>query len=108
MTPNGPGKEATIEGDGFGLVRDVFLNVHANRFQPRVEDSLAKFVSAHPQFLGISIDEQTAVVLSRNQITEILGTGKVAVIDGQEYGTTPFLWLSPSDRYDLRTKALIK
>jgi cyanophycinase len=108
VSPNEPGKEATIDGQGFGLVRDVFLNVHANRFQPRAEDSLANFVSAHSNFLGISIDEQTAIVLRRNQITEIIGTGKVAVIDGHDYGATHFLWLSPADRYDLRTKVLIK
>ncbi len=48
VSRNESGKKATIEGDGFGLLRDVLLNVHANRFRPRAEDSLAKFASDHP------------------------------------------------------------
>ncbi len=87
--------------EGFGLIKGVAIDQHMltrNR-----QDDLEQVVAKHPELLGISIDESTAIVVQGQQF-EVIGASKIAVHDGR---TDParngkkYFFMGPGERYDL-------
>lgn len=94
---------------GFGLLRDVFVMAHVNRYKADVVALGSKiYVSAHPGALGVLIEEHTAIMIRHGQITRLIGKGRAGIVDGRSYGTDSVVWLLGSERYDLRTRALVQ
>lgn len=60
-------------------------------------------VDAHPELLGIGIDEETALVV-QGDACEVIGTSKVAIYDNQKHGDNWFYLLRPGTRFNLRTR----
>ena len=90
--------------EGFGLIRGVAIDQHMltrNR-----QDDLEAVVAKHPDVLGISIDEGTAVIIQGQQF-EIVGASKIAIHDGrtvkdaQERNGKKYYFMGPGERYDL-------
>ncbi|HTP34369.1 MAG TPA: cyanophycinase [Candidatus Acidoferrales bacterium] len=83
---------------GFGFLRNVAINPHLTEAKRDYE--LINVVDAHPEILGIGIDEPAAIVVQGNRF-EVIGTGKVAIYDNQPHPGAWYYWLNPGDRFDL-------
>jgi cyanophycinase len=91
--------------EGFGLIKGVAIDQHMltrNR-----QDDLEDVVAAHPDLLGIGLDESTAIVV-RGQEFEVVGASKVAIHDGrlvaserQQRNGKKYFFMAPGERYDL-------
>ncbi|HKB10269.1 MAG TPA: cyanophycinase [Vicinamibacterales bacterium] len=91
--------------EGFGLIKGVAIDQHMltrNR-----QDDLEQVVAAHPDVLGIGLDESTAIIV-RGQEFEIAGASKVAIHDGrnvakerQQRNGKKYFFMAPGERYDL-------
>ncbi len=87
--------------EGFGLLTGAAIDQHMltrNR-----QDDLEEVIAAHPDLLGISIDESTAIVVQGQQF-EVVGASKIAVHDGRaapERNHKKYFFMGPGERYDL-------
>ena len=65
---------------GLGLLHDIIIDQHfAQRW--RITRLLGA-VAENPEFMGIGIDEDTAIILQEGKSLEVIGSGAVYVIDG--------------------------
>jgi cyanophycinase len=67
---------------GLGFVKDMIIDQHFAE-RGRIGRLLA-VVAQNPKFLGIGIDENTAVVMQDDQVLRVIGSGAVYVIDAHE------------------------
>lgn len=86
--------------EGFGFLRNTAIDQHLLRRNRQFD--LIEVVEAHPELLGIGIDENTAIVVRGDEF-RVIGQGYVAIYD---YGAMldsggRFYFLSPGDRFDL-------
>jgi cyanophycinase len=86
---------------GFGFLKLVAIDQHL--IARHREKDMLKVVGAHPELLGIGIDESTAVVVQGDRF-EVVGQSKVAIYDPQS--GKPYYFLSPGDRFNLRTRSI--
>ncbi len=92
---------------GFGFVRNCAINQHV--IARKRHNDLAPVIVAHPELLGLGIDEGTAVVVEKNQL-RVIGDSQVLVHhkdqvkreDGTSYET-----LDVGADYDLATRKVI-
>ncbi len=86
---------------GFGLLSNSAIDQHL--LTRHREKDLVGVIEAHPELLGIGIDESTAIVVQGNRF-KVVGISKVAIYDGHEHDGNKYFFLSPGDTYDLRKK----
>ena len=67
---------------GFGLLQDVIVDQHFSQ-RGRMGRLLATF-AANPGLLGIGLDEDTAVLIDRDGMLEVLGSNMVTIVDGRD------------------------
>ena len=89
--------------EGFGLLRNVAIDQHLLRRNRQFD--MLEVIGAHPELLGIGLDENTAIVVAGDWF-EVIGQSYVAIYDSQrrippEGG---FYFLSPGDRFDMGTR----
>lgn len=89
--------------EGFGFLRNVGIDQHLLKLNRQFD--LIEVIEAHPELLGIGLDEDTAIVVQGDEF-EVIGQGYVAVYD---HGRSippggKFYFLAPGDRYDLKTR----
>ena len=85
---------------GFGFMKNVAINPHLTSAQRDAE--LVNVVDAHPEILGIGIDDDAAVVV-KGDAFEVVGKGRVAVYDNVRRDGAWYYWLKAGDRFDLAT-----
>jgi cyanophycinase len=86
---------------GFGYLKDVAIDQH---LLPRHrEKDLVAVIEAHPELLGLGIDEATAVVVQGDGF-EVIGQSVVGIYDGQEHEGKRFYFLNKGDRFDLKER----
>lgn len=100
---------------GLGIIPEVLVDQH---FHNRNRLSrLLSAISAHPDLLGVGIDEDTCAMFENNGTLQVLGKGTVTILDARNlsytnyervYGTEPISLhnlklhiLSHGDRYNL-------
>ncbi|MDP9362626.1 MAG: cyanophycinase [Chloroflexota bacterium] len=66
---------------GFGLLQDVIVDQHFSQ-RGRLGRLLAVY-AANPGLLGVGLDEDTAVLITRDGTLEVLGSGMVTIINGR-------------------------
>jgi cyanophycinase len=66
---------------GFGLLQDMIIDQHFSE-RGRMGRLLAAF-AANPGLIGIGLDQDTAVLVDRTGVLEVLGTGMVTIVDGR-------------------------
>jgi cyanophycinase len=94
---------------GLGLLRGAFVMAHVNRYKASVVTLGSKtYVSAHQGVSGILIEEHTAVMIQRGQITRLIGSGRAGIVDGSRHGTDSVVWLSGTARYDLHRREFVQ
>lgn len=66
---------------------------------------MIEIIEAHPHLLGISLDEDTAIV-ARGDRFEVIGKSYVAIYDHQRMldSSGRFYFLAPGDAFDLATR----
>jgi cyanophycinase len=67
---------------GFGLLQDIIVDQHFSQ-RGRMGRLLASF-AANPGLLGIGLDEDTAVLIDREGVLEVLGSNMVTIVDGRD------------------------
>jgi cyanophycinase len=124
MLVTGPSRETHKIGEtlqmapGLGFIRDVIIDQH---FAERGRiGRLLGAVAQNPRFIGLGIDENTAVVVEQEETFTVLGTGAVYVADAEDVTYTNVAEeesertlsiynvrlhvLSQGDRFDLRSR----
>jgi cyanophycinase len=96
----------TMMGDhqeGFGFVKNVAVDQHLLARNRQFD--LIEIVQAHPELLGIGLDEGAAIVVQGNQF-EVIGTSYVVIYDSTKtvHGFGPFYFLQSGDRFNLKTR----
>jgi cyanophycinase len=88
MLISGPGEqspnvsEAIRMAPGLGLLPDIIVDQH---FAERGRlGRLIAAIAQNPQYLGIGIDEDTAIVVHDGKSFEVVGSGAVYVLDGSQ------------------------
>ncbi len=89
--------------EGFGFLKNVGIDQHLLRRNRHFD--MLEVIEAHPELLGIGLDENTAIVV-RGDNFEVVGLGYVAIYDanttvGRNGG---FYFLAPGDRFNLDTR----
>ncbi len=92
---------------GFGYLRNVGIDQHVLRRNRQFD--LVEVVQAHPELLGIGLDENTAIVV-RGDMAEVIGESYMLVYDNQK--TTgdggKFYFVAPGDRFNLATREAMR
>ncbi|HEV8147023.1 MAG TPA: cyanophycinase [Bryobacteraceae bacterium] len=83
---------------GFGFLKNVAVNPHLT--SAKRDNELINVVDAHPEILGIGIDDDAALEVQGNRF-EVIGTGRVAIYDNVRRDGSWYYWLKPGDRFDL-------
>ncbi|HTW74983.1 MAG TPA: cyanophycinase [Steroidobacteraceae bacterium] len=94
-----PGHEA-----GFGLLADSAIDQHVDT-RAREAD-LDIVIAAHPQLLGIGLDEGAGIIVHGNSFF-VVG-GEVLIHDGKQHGRRQYYPLSPGQAYDLQHRTVEK
>jgi cyanophycinase len=89
---------------GFGFLKNVAIDPHLTESKRDYE--LINVVDAHPNLLGIGIDEPAALIVKGNQF-EVIGTARVAIYDNQPHNGGWYYWLNAGDRFDLAERRKI-
>jgi cyanophycinase len=88
---------------GFGYLRNVGIDQHVLRRNRHFD--LIEVIEAHPELLGIGLDEDTAIVVQGDRF-QVIGRSYALIYDNRS--TTgadgKFYFLAPGDRYDLATR----
>ncbi|MEZ5428547.1 MAG: cyanophycinase [Pyrinomonadaceae bacterium] len=80
-TPH-PHRNSVRLSPGLGFLKNIIIDQH---FTERGRMSrLITAVSYNPYNLGIGIDENTAIILDREGVLEVIGEGTVTIVDGSE------------------------
>lgn len=85
---------------GLAFLKHVAINPHLT--QAKRDNELINVVDAHPEILGIGIDEDAALVVRGNRF-EVIGAGRVAIYDNQRRDGSWYYWLKPGEQFDLET-----
>lgn len=88
---------------GFGYLRNVGIDQHVLRRNRQFD--MVEVIEAHPELLGIGIDEDTGIVVQGDTF-EVIGRSLVLIYDNQRI-TGPdgrFYFLVPGDRYNLANR----
>lgn len=92
---------------GFGYLRNVGIDQHVLRRNRQFD--MIEVVEAHPELLGIGLDENTAIVV-RGDMAEVIGASYMLVFDNAK--TTgnggKFYFLAPGDRFNLATREALR
>jgi cyanophycinase len=99
-SPDKPLLMAPGRTTGFGFLKNVAINPHLTSAQRDTE--LVNVVDAHPDVLGIGIEDDAALLVRGNRF-EVIGTGRAAIYDNVRHEGTWYYWLKPGDRFDLAT-----
>ena len=88
---------------GFAYLRNVGIDQHVLRRNRQFD--MVEVIEAHPELLGIGLDEDTALVVQGDR-AEVIGRSYALIYDNQ--ATTgnngSFYFLAPGDRFNLATR----
>ncbi len=100
--PDKPVLMVTGSERGFAFLTNVAVNPHLS--EAMRQNELVTIVDAHPELLGIGIDEKAAIVVTGDRF-EVIGKGRVAIYDNQKHGGNWYYWLNTGDVFNLRTRS---
>jgi len=89
--------------EGMGFLKRTAIDQHVLRRNRQFD--LIPVIEAHPELLGIGIDEATAIVVQGNRF-QVMGAGYVLIFDHERQLDSggQFYFLAPGDRFDLKTR----
>jgi cyanophycinase len=105
----GPGSAMLSEQSqeaGFALLRNCIIDLQVNTCHRW--DDLVPVIKSHPDLLGISLSETTAIVVTGDRF-EVVGKWKVAVHDATRAyhpWERPYYVFSPGDVFNMKTRKI--
>ncbi len=92
---------------GFGFLHDVAIDQHLLRRNRQFD--LLEVIEAHPELLGIGLDEDTAIVVQGDEF-EVVGRSYVVIYDHERMLDSGgrFDFLGAGDRYDLKARTAFR
>ncbi len=99
----GPEKVMGDHEKGLGLLRNVAIDQHLLKRNRQFD--LIPLITAHPELLGIGLDEDTAIVVQGDEV-EVIGVSYVAIYDNQRQipPDGKFYFLHAGDHFNLATR----
>jgi cyanophycinase len=91
--------------EGFGFLRGAAVDQHI--LARGRQNDLGEVIVAHPELLGIGIDEGTAIVVQGNR-AEVIGTSYVAFHNTKDAADMPYYFLKAGDAFDLAQRVTVK
>jgi len=93
--------------EGFGFITGVGIDQHLLARNRQFD--MLEVIEAHPDLLGIGLDENTAIVVQGDRF-EVMGAGYVAISDATAEidAAGDFYLLRAGDRYDLSTRTSMR
>lgn len=109
MVRGDTGGNTVMIGDhvtGLGFIRGVGIDQHLLARNRQFD--MLEVIEAHPQLLGIGIDEDTGIVVTGDRF-EVIGQSYVAIYDPVALRSTPgrFTLLAPGTTYDLAERRVL-
>lgn len=93
--------------EGLGFLKGVAVDQHL--IARRREKDMLAVIAAHPELLGIGIDERTAVIVQSDRM-EVAGESKTAIYDAgykpRDDGR-PYYFLAAGDVFDLKKRTVL-
>jgi cyanophycinase len=86
---------------GFGFFTNVAIDQHVDTRDR--ENDLATVMKAHPQLLGIGLDESTSITVHGDTLT-CSGPGRVAIWDGKNHDGKGYYYLRAGDTLNTVTR----
>ena len=88
---------------GLGFLRNVVIDQHLLRRNRQFD--LLEVIEAHPELLGIGLDENTAIVVQGDEF-EVIGASYAVIYDAERQLDSGgrFYFLAPGDHYNLKTR----
>ena len=86
---------------GFALFTNVAIDQHVDARER--ENDLAVVMKAHPELLGLGLDQSTSITVHGDTVT-VNGPGKVAVWDGKDHEGKGYYQLHAGDKLDTVTR----
>lgn len=86
---------------GFGFFTNVAIDQHVDA-RGR-ENDLAVVIKAHPELLGLGLDQSTSITVHGDIVT-VNGPGRVAVWDGKDHDGKGYYQLHTGDKLDTVTR----
>jgi len=86
---------------GFAYLQNVAIDQHIDT--RKRESDMGAVVAAHPELLGLGLEEPAAIVVTGDTF-EVIGGGRVAITDGQQHDGKPYYYLKVKDRFNLKTR----
>ncbi|HEY1794735.1 MAG TPA: cyanophycinase [Stellaceae bacterium] len=83
---------------GFGYLTNVTIDQHVSARNR--ERDLAPVIAAHPELLGIGLDEGTGATVQGDEM-RVVGSGHIFITDGSDHDGQPYYRLAAGDRFDL-------
>lgn len=102
-----PHKEIVTMSIGLGILPDIVVDQHFHNRNRMAR--LMTAIAAHPDKLGIGIDEDTAAIFEQDGLMRVMGKGTVTVVDPGEVSYSNQLWVSntaPLTIHNLRVHIL--
>ncbi len=92
---------------GLGFLKGVAIDQHFT--QRKRQADMTQLMKIYPQYLGIGIDEATAIVV-KGSMADVIGKGKVHFYDARrniENGQRDYEALSAGGQYDLKARKVV-
>ena len=102
-----PHKELVNMSTGLNILPEIIFDQHFHNRNRMAR--LITAIAAHPDKIGIGIDEDTVAIFEPNNIMRVLGRGTVTVVDPGEISYSNQLWVSgtaPLTIHNLRVHIL--
>jgi cyanophycinase len=89
--------------EGMGFLKNVAIDQHLLKRNRHFD--LIEVIEAHPELLGIGLDENTAIVVQGDRF-EVIGQSYVVIYDNTHVipPAGQFYFLAPGDRFNLETR----
>jgi cyanophycinase len=93
--------------EGMAFLRQSAIDQHL--LMRNRQFDLIEVIEAHPDLLGIGLDEDTAIVV-RGDNFSVIGQGYVAIYDSQRLLDSggKFYFLAPGDRFNMKTRQAMR
>lgn len=85
---------------GLQLLRDVAIDTHFIARGRIVR--MAQIIATNPGCLGLGLEEDTAVLVSRGRELEVIGNGMVVVLDGRDCTGNTLADIQPGEVFSIR------
>jgi cyanophycinase len=98
MIYEGESEEGLIKGRvfttaGFGFVNNIIFDTH---FMARGRiGRLVQIVTTNPTCIGVGIGEDSGVILKGDGVIEVIGTGQVIIVDGNDIAHSNIMDIKP-------------